>query len=99
MKVLPQAMATGYIHNGTMAGKLNGVIPATTPKGFAVAVSVDIRADVAAEISLEQMRDAANEIHHLDAASDLAQRVRVSLAMLGADAAGNLLAMLIQQAP
>src|SRR3954452_22328858 len=32
-KVLPQAMATGCIHMGTMTGKLNGVIPATTPSG------------------------------------------------------------------
>ena len=34
MNVFPQAMATGYIHIGTMAGKLNGVIPATTPSGW-----------------------------------------------------------------
>ncbi|VEE49472.1 Uncharacterised protein [Pseudomonas fluorescens] len=34
MKVLPQAMASGYIHSGTIAGKLNGVIPATTPIGW-----------------------------------------------------------------
>ena len=33
MKVLPQASAIGNIHIGTMAGKLNGVIPATTPTG------------------------------------------------------------------
>ena len=32
--VLPQAMALGYIHMGTMAGKLNGVMPATTPSGW-----------------------------------------------------------------
>ena len=31
--VLPQAIATGYIHIGTIAGKLNGVMPATTPSG------------------------------------------------------------------
>ena len=30
-KQLPQASATGIIHSGTMAGKLNGVMPATTP--------------------------------------------------------------------
>ena len=30
---LPQAIATGYIHIGTMHGKLNGVMPATTPSG------------------------------------------------------------------
>ena len=34
MKVLPQAMAFPNIHIGTMAGKLNGVIPATTPRGW-----------------------------------------------------------------
>ncbi|MNC55498.1 hypothetical protein D3C75_1050340 [compost metagenome] len=32
-KVLPQASAIGNIHIGTIAGKLNGVIPATTPSG------------------------------------------------------------------
>ncbi|MNC75804.1 hypothetical protein D3C75_1274000 [compost metagenome] len=33
IKQLPQAIANGYIHSGTMAGKLNGVIPAHTPSG------------------------------------------------------------------
>ena len=36
MKVLPQAMAIGNIHIGTMAGKLNGVMPAQTPIGWRV---------------------------------------------------------------
>ena len=31
--VFPHAIATGNIHIGTMAGKLNGVMPATTPSG------------------------------------------------------------------
>src|SRR5262245_8722731 len=31
--VLPHANATGNIHNGTMAGKLNGVMPTQTPTG------------------------------------------------------------------
>ena len=30
---LPQTSAIGNIHSGTMAGKLNGVMPATTPSG------------------------------------------------------------------
>ena len=34
MKQLPAASATGNIHIGTMAGKLNGVMPATTPSGW-----------------------------------------------------------------
>ena len=32
-KLLPQASATGNIHIGTIAGKLNGVMPAHTPSG------------------------------------------------------------------
>ncbi len=32
-KVLPQAIATGNIHSGTITGKLNGVTPAQTPTG------------------------------------------------------------------
>src|SRR5712691_322408 len=36
MKVFPQAMEIGYIHIGTMAGKLNGVIPAHTPSGWRI---------------------------------------------------------------
>src|SRR6185312_297077 len=31
---LPQAIATGNIHIGTIAGKLNGVMPAHTPTGW-----------------------------------------------------------------
>src|SRR6266496_990593 len=31
--VFPQAIATGCIQHGTITGKLNGVIPATTPNG------------------------------------------------------------------
>src|ERR1043166_2310725 len=33
-KVFPHASAIGYIHIGTIAGKLNGVMPATTPSGW-----------------------------------------------------------------
>jgi hypothetical protein len=33
---LPQAIATGNIHIGTMQGKLNGVMPATTPSGWRI---------------------------------------------------------------
>ena len=36
MNVLPQAIALPNIHIGTIAGKLNGVIPATTPSGWRI---------------------------------------------------------------
>ena len=35
--VLPHAMAMGYIHSGTIAGKLNGVMPTQTPSGWRMA--------------------------------------------------------------
>ncbi len=38
-KVLPHAMAIGNIHIGTIAGKLNGVMPATTPSGWRIAAT------------------------------------------------------------
>jgi len=34
MKVLPVARATGLIHSGIITGKLDGVMPATTPSGW-----------------------------------------------------------------
>ncbi len=34
MNAFPQAIASGYIHIGTIAGKLKGVMPATTPSGW-----------------------------------------------------------------
>ena len=36
MNALPVAMAVPNIHIGTIAGKLNGVIPATTPSGWRI---------------------------------------------------------------
>src|SRR5690348_1178678 len=35
-KALPAAIAVVHIHSGTMAGKLNGVMPATTPSGWRI---------------------------------------------------------------
>jgi hypothetical protein len=36
MKALPQAMAGQNFHIGIIAGKLNGVMPATTPSGWRI---------------------------------------------------------------
>src|ERR1700751_1947808 len=36
MNVLPQAIAGAHFHNGIIAGKLNGVMPATTPSGWRI---------------------------------------------------------------
>ena len=34
--MLPHAIAFVSIHSGTIAGKLNGVMPATTPSGWRI---------------------------------------------------------------
>ena len=36
MNVFPRAIAVANIHIGTIAGKLNGVMPATTPSGWRI---------------------------------------------------------------
>ena len=41
MNVLPHAIALANIHIGTIAGKLKGVMPATTPSGWRILVDVD----------------------------------------------------------
>ena len=74
--VLPQASAIGNIHIGTMAGKLNGVIPATTPSGCRIEYASTPVETFSREAALEQVRDAAGELDHLEAAGDLAVRVR-----------------------
>ena len=66
--MLPQASATGNIHIGTMAGKLNGVMPATTPSGWRSEWLSTPRADILGELALQQLRDAAGELDDLEAA-------------------------------
>src|SRR5579875_3898630 len=45
--VLPQVIATGYIHSGTLAGKLKGAIPAQTPRGCRIVSQSTLRAMLA----------------------------------------------------
>ena len=52
-------------------------------------VGVDAGGDVLGVAALEQVRDAAGELDHLDAAGDLAERVGVDLAVLGGDQRGR----------
>ena len=52
MKQLPQASATGMIHSGTISGKLNGVMPATTPRGWRDRRGVDAGTDGFGELAL-----------------------------------------------
>jgi hypothetical protein len=51
--VLPQAMALANIHIGTMAGKLNGVMPGHDAEGLADRVDVDPARRLLAEAALQ----------------------------------------------
>ncbi len=80
-----------------MAGKLKGVIPATTPERLPERVAVDPGADVLGDFPFEQMRCAGRELDHLDAARDLALGIREHLAVLGGDHRGDPLLALLEE--
>ena len=94
---LPQAMAMGMNHIGTMAGKLNGRDDRDDAERLADRVDVDAGRGVLGEAALEQVRDAAGELGDLEAARDLAERVVEDLAVLGGDERGDLLLALVEQ--
>ena len=64
---LPVAIAIGKNQHGTIAGKLNGLITATTPSGWRTENTSTLRRHALGELALEHLRDAARELHHLEA--------------------------------
>ena len=97
MNVLPQAMANGYIHIGTMAGKLNGVMPAQTPIGWRMVWQSMPRGHVLERIAHHQAGHAAAHFHHLDGAAHFAARVVERLAVFGGQHARQLLRVLFEK--
>ena len=90
-------MALASIHSGTITGKLNGVMPATTPTGCEDRVDVDAGRHLGADRALQQLRDAAGELDALEAAGDLAEGVGAHLAVLAGDEGGELVAVPVEQ--
>ena len=82
MNAFPHASAIGNIHIGTIAGKLNGVMPATTPSGWRSECESTPVGDLLGRLALEQVRRAARELDDLEAALHLAARVVDGLAVL-----------------
>src|SRR5918996_856906 len=60
-------------------------------------VTVDISRHVLGELALEQVRDAAGELDHLNAAGNFAHGVGQHLAVLRRDGARQLMSALVQQ--
>jgi hypothetical protein len=82
MTALPLASALAAIHNGTMIGKLNGVIAATTPTGSRTRVHVDAGGDLAREVALQVFGQSAGVLDVFEAAREFTERVGRGLAVL-----------------
>ena len=89
MNVLPQAIASGYIHIGTIAGKLNGVMPAHDAERLADRVAVDVGRDVLRELTLQEVGKAAGELDDLEPATHFSKRVGENLAVLPREDLGD----------
>ena len=82
---------------GTIAGKLNGVIPATTPSGWRIEyTSIPVEA-CSEKPPLSERRDAAGELDHLEPARDLAHRVGEHLAVLGGEDPREVLSVRVEE--
>ena len=96
-KQLPAAMATGYIHIGTITGKVERGDAGHHAQRLAHRPVVDAGGHLVGVVALEQLRDAAGELHDVDAAGDFALGVGEYLAMLGRDGMRQLVLFLVQQ--
>jgi hypothetical protein len=92
-------MAFDIIHSGTMAGKLKGVIPATTPRGLGDGVDVDAGRYLFGVGALEQVGDPAGELQVFEAAGHLALSVGENFAVLRGNDGGHFLAVGVEQFP
>ena len=98
MKALPQATAMAPIQHGIMIGKLNGVMPATTPSGWRIDQRVHVRGDLLGEVAAHVMGDGAGELDDLQPAPDLALGVVEGLAVLERHEPGEIVDALLHQA-
>ena len=96
-KVLPQASALGNIHSGTIAGKLNGVIPAQTPRGWSEGFTVDAAGEVLERVAEEQGGDAAGVLDVFESPEDAAAGFGEGLAVLAGDALAESVEVLLDQ--
>jgi hypothetical protein len=97
MNVLPQAIAIGNNPERHHHREIERRDAGAHPDRLAQRVRVDLRADVLGVLALEQMRDAAGELDHLDAALHRAHRIGQRLAVLLGHYAGKILLVSLQQ--
>ena len=80
-----------------MAGKLNGVMPATTPKRLAERVDVDAGTGAFGVFALHQVRNADSKLDDLKAALNVALGVGNGLAVLARQNVGELVVVALRE--
>ena len=88
---------SGYIHSGTMNGKLYGVMPTQTPTGCRTASASTSPAMFGSDVAHDQAGDAAGELDDFDAAVHFGPGLGERLAMLARDQRGELFEVFFQQ--
>ncbi len=97
MKALPQAMAGANFHIGIIAGKVERRDAGDDAERLAHRIEVDAGTGAFGVFALQQMRNAAGEFDHLEAALDVALGVGERLAVLGREQLGERLHLLLRQ--
>ena len=96
-KALPQAMALASIHSGTMTGKLNGVMPATTPAGWRIVwTSTPVDTSALIEPFSSWGMPQANSTHSMPRATSPSASVR-TLPCSRVTSGGELVAVPVEQ--
>ena len=95
--VLPHASAGAHIHIGHHRREVERRDAGDDAERLADRVDVDARRGLLGEAALQQRRDPAAELDHLEPARDLAQRVGEHLAVLGREQLRDVLAVLVEE--
>ena len=96
--VFPQAMRRRPHPHGHHRREVERRDAGDDAERLADRVDVDAGRGLLGELALEQRRDAARVLDHLEAARDLADRVGEHLAVLGGEDARDVLAVLVERA-
>ena len=97
MNVLPQAIAFAEHPHRDHRREVERRDPGDDAERLADLVDVDAARDLLAEAALQQVRDAGRELEVLEAAGDLAERVRGHLAVLGGQERGDVGPVLVDE--
>ena len=97
MNALPAAIANGYIHIGTMQGKLNGVMPTQTPRGWRMLWESIPLATFSSDSPIIKLGMPHGDFDHLNGTADFGFRVIKSFAVFARKSGGEFDGMFFEQ--